>query len=383
MIRPDVAEFDRTEIPSLKLLRCLPAELHGVIVKLHDALKEMRSCVFRIGQDVMQDAEIALVAGMPSDVLVSTLPAIIRKGMMARDDAGALFSPHFYDKVLRSEERAARKAQAEQDHAEWLREAKVNGEDMPAGRTLKQWTSMQNGKKGGRPRGTGKNRASVAGQKNMPFYGVVGGTGNPSKKPESAQVIENDNPPGFSGSLEEERDNNTLNNNNSSSSLSRKPENPKPDEAEVERIARKARDRAGLGPDQRTFSITYTRNWLTDGIEEETILRVSALKKGEARQFNYLDIPVRDAHAQKMAEKALAAEEALAEEACPEWQKTARKMLDKAKRVFAEEIKKGENYSSITHRWPEICMERGLPPIERTLEAYEAHFNPEKQKKAA
>lgn len=167
-----MADFDRTQIPSLKLLRCLPADLHGVIVKLHDALKEMRSCVFRIGQDIMQDAEIALVAGMPSDVLVSTLPAIIRKGMMARGDAGALYSPHFYDKLLRSEERAARKAQAEQDRAQWMAEVQAHG-DVPAGLTPKQLASMINGRKGGRPR---KNGGPVAGQKNMPFYGVVGGT---------------------------------------------------------------------------------------------------------------------------------------------------------------------------------------------------------------
>lgn len=382
MIRPDVAEFDRTEIPSLRLLRCLPVDLHGVIVKLHDALKEMRSCVFRIGQDVMQDAEIALVAGMPADVLVSALPAIMRKGMMARDDAGALYSPHFYDRLLRSEERAARKAQAEQDRAQWLAEAQARG-DVSPGLTLKQWTSMINGKKGGRPRGSGKKGAAVAGQKNMPFYGVVGGTENPSKKPESAQVIENDNPTGFSGSLEEERDNNTLHNNISSSSLSREPENPKPDEADVRRIAQKAREAAGLGPDQRTFSENYTRQWLADGVEEETILHVAALKRGMAQYFSYLKIPVRDAHAQKMAEKAQAAEEARADESRPEWQKTARTMLEKAKMAFAEEIRKGETYGSITQRWPEICKDRGLPPIERTLEAYEAHYGKQARKVAA
>lgn len=375
MIRPDVADFDRTEIPSLKLLRCLPADLHGVIVKLHDALKEMRSCVFRIGQDIMQDAEIALVAGMSSDVLVSTLPAIIRKGMMARDDAGALYSPHFYDKLLRREERAARKAQAEHDRAQWVAEAQAHG-DMPVGLTPKQLASMINGRKGGRPR---KNGVPVAGQKNMPFYGVVGGTENPSKKSDSVQVMENANPTGSPGSLEEEREYTNLTNNISSSSLSREPENPKPDEAEVRLIAQKAREAAGLGNGQRTFSETYVRNFLRAGIDAETILRVAAQKRGEAQKFVYLDIPVRDTFRAKQE----AAAQALAVENAPDWLKKAKSAYEKACPLYEKEMTEKGVFSRVQREWPDTAAKHGLPPVECTLAAYEAYFKSEKQQEAA
>lgn len=365
MIRPDVAEFDRTEIPSLKLLRCLPAELHGVIVKLHDALKEMRSCVFRIGQDVMQDAEIALVAGMPSDVLVSTLPAIIRKGMMARDDTGALFSPHFYDKVLRSEERAARKAQAEQDRAQWVVEAQARG-GVPTGLTPKQLASILNGRKGGRPR---KNGVPVAGQKNMPFYGVVGGTENPNKKPESAQVMENANPTGSLGSLEEEREYTNLTHNISSSSLSREPENPKPGEAEVKRIAQKAREAGGIGSNQRTYSENYVRSWLRDGADEELILRVVASKRGEAEKFVYFDIPVRQAMQEKGSEPA-------AQPIVPkdDAERRAQEQWKRAQPIWARMMQETRDIGVVERQWPPVAQEYDLPACAPRYDAYVAHF---------
>lgn len=365
MIRPDVAEFDRTEIPSLKLLRCLPADLHGVIVKLHDALKEMRSCVFRIGQDVMQDAEIALVAGMPSDVLVSTLPAIIRKGMMARDDAGALFSPHFYDKLLRSEERAARKAQAEQDRVQWVAEAQARG-DVPTGLTPKQLASMINGRKGGRPR---KNGVPVAGQKNMPFYGVVGGTENPSKKPESAQVMENTNPTGSLGSLEEEREYTNLTHNISSSSLSREPENPKPDRAEVRRIAQKAREAGGIGADQRTYAENYVRDWLQAGADEGLIVQTIAPLHGKAHKFVYFDAPVRQAIQQKSTEPA-------AKPAIPkdEAERQAQEAWKRAQPVWARMMQAEKDLSVVGRKWPSVAQKNGFPDCPPGYDTYVAHF---------
>lgn len=121
-------------------------------------------------------------------IFARVLPRLVLRGFMARDDAGGLFSPHLYDRLLRKEERAARKAQAEADRAQWVAEAQERG-DAPQGMTPKQIASILNGRKGGRPR---KNPAPAAGQKNMPFYGVVGGTEKPEQKNNTSQVMENE-----------------------------------------------------------------------------------------------------------------------------------------------------------------------------------------------
>lgn len=364
MMRPALAEFDRTAIPSLKLLRSMPADLHGVIIKLHDALKEMRSCVFRIGLDIMQDSEIAQQVGLSGDALADTLPAIIRKGMMARDDGGALFSPHMYDKLLRSEERAARKAQAEADRAQWVGEAQARG-DVPQGMTPKQIASVINGRKGGRPR---KNPASAPGQKNMPFYGVVGGTEKPEQKNNTSRVIANE-PTGSSGSLEEEREYINLNNTLSSSSDSREPEIPKPDRAEVRRIAQKAREAGGIGADQRTYSENYVRDWLRAGADEGLIVQTIAPLHGKAHKFVYFDAPVRQAIQQKSTEPA-------AKPAIPkdEAERQAQEAWKRAQLVWKSMLDAEGDIGVVDRKWPPVARKNGFPDCPPSRDAYVSYF---------
>lgn len=375
MMRPELAQFDRNAIPSLKLLRSMPADLHGVIMKLHDALKEMRSCVFRIGLDVMQDSEIAQQVGLSGEALADTLPAIIRKGMMARDDGGALFSPHMYDKLLRSEERAARKAQAEADRAQWVGEAQARG-DVPQGMTPKQLASIINGRKGGRPR---KNPASAPGQKNMPFYGVVGGTENPNKKPDTAQVIEKQAQSGFSGSAEEEREyiNIPLDNSLPPSS-SEKPENPKPDDAKVRQVSRAVLDAAGLGADQAVHALREVSAWLDAGGTKEVIVEAvrehrQKMATQKPRHLGAFLKPVERAIKQMKASDQLYKDDSLVQPA-DEAEKLAQECWAKAephfKRLWGEE----NDFGRLNRLWPEVAERHGLPDCRPSLPAYRAYF---------
>lgn len=203
----------------------------------------------------------------------------------------------------------------------------------------------------------------------MPFYGVVGGTENPSKKPESAQVMENANPTGFSGSLEEEREYTNLTHSISSSSLSREPENPKPDEAEVKRIAQKAREAGGLGSKQRTYSENYVRSWLRDGADEELILRVVASKRGEAEKFVYFDIPVRQAMQEKGSEPA-------ATPIVPkdDAERRAQEQWKRAQPIWARMMQETRDIGVVERQWPPVAQEYDLPPCAPRYDAYVAHF---------
>lgn len=365
---PNVTEFDRRSVPEPKAVRSVTPEMRGVFESLMEGLRDMRSCVFRCGQHVLSDAEIAQQAFLQEPALGQILPCLIERSFFARDDEGALYSTQLYERVLRKEERDTQKLQGEQARTQWVEEAQARGESMD-GLTAKQIASRMNGQKGGRPR---KNPQGTAGQRNMPFYGVVGGSENPSTKNKASRVIA-DNPTGSVGSVEEERDNTILNNNLSSSpSESREPENPKPDEAEVRLIAQKAREAAGLGNAQRTFSETYMRNFLRDGIDAETILHVAAQKRGEAQKFVYLDIPVRDAFRAKQE----GAAQALAVENAPDWQKKAKSAYAKANALFAKEMTDKGDFGRVQREWPNTAAMSGLPPVERTQAAYEAYFRP-------
>lgn len=362
--RPQLAQFDHGSVTPLKMLRSMPAELRGVVTNLHEALKEIRSCVFRAGTLVLTDEQVALQAWLDGATLKRTLPIIIQAGFMARDDAGALFSPHLYDRLLRKEERAARKAQAEADRAQWVAAAQDRG-DAPQGMTPRQIASIINGRKGGRPR---KNPAPAVGQKNMPFYGVVGGTEKPKQKNNTSWVMENELT-GSVGSLEEERIYTNLNNTLSSSSNSREPEIPKPDTAEVSHIAQKAREAGGIGADQRTYAENYVRDWLRAGADEALIVRTIAPLHGKAHKFVYFDAPVRQAIQQKATEPA--AKPALPKD---EAEQQAQAVWKRAQPLWARMMQETRDLSAVDRKWPSVAQEHDLPNCPPRYDAYVLHF---------
>jgi hypothetical protein len=144
MMRPVLAEFDPSMVTPFKMLRSMPAELRGVVTNLHDALRELRSTVFRAGQLVLADGQVATQAWLDGDILARTLSTILQSGFMARDDDGALFSPHLYARLLHKEEREPRKT-------ETAAQLQDSG-DMSGGMSRKMVTARQNGGADGRPR---------------------------------------------------------------------------------------------------------------------------------------------------------------------------------------------------------------------------------------
>ncbi|MFT8932150.1 MAG: hypothetical protein ABF976_10375 [Acetobacter syzygii] len=284
MLRPHITEFDLDEVTPFKMLRAMAPELRGVVTNLHDALKELRSCVFRAGQLVLEDEQIAQQAWLGADVLARTLPTILQSGFMARDDDGALFSPHLYAKLLRKEERTARKAEADAQWAQWQ-----DSGYMPEGMSRKMMTARQNGGAGGRPRkGESAEQARARrareveqqqAQRHMPLVATVAGgkteTENPNKKPNGFSVAEN-SVSSVSIDLELERDKYI-----SSSSNSGETEKPKtkPDDALVRRVAARMVSVTDMN-DQIGFAISFARKWLGMGATEETI--ISAIQKHQS-----------------------------------------------------------------------------------------------------
>ena len=295
MLRPHIAEFDLDNVTPWKMLRAMEPELRGIVTNLHDALKELRSCVFRAGQLVLEDGQIAQQAWLGGDVLARVLPTILQSGFMARDDEGALFSPHLYAKLLRKEEREARKAQADAQWEQWQESGEV-----PEGMSRKMVTARENGKKGGRTRkGESPEQARIRraremeqqqAQRHMPLVATVAGgkteTQNPNKKPNGFSVTEN-SVSSVSIDLELERDTYI-----SSGSNSGETEKPKTalDDALVRRVAARMVSVSGM-KDQIGFGLSLARKWMGLGATEETI--ISAIQEQQAAIRNNGEEPRR------------------------------------------------------------------------------------------
>lgn len=283
MLRPHIAEFDLDNVTPWKMLRAMAPELRGVVTNLHDALKDLRSCVFRAGQLVLEDGQIAQQAWLGADVLARVLPTILQSGFMARDDEGALFSPHLYAKLLRKEEREARKAQADAQWEQWQESGEV-----PEGMSRKMVTARENGKKGGRTRkGESPEQARIRraremeqqhAQRHMPLVATVAGgkteTQNPNKKPNGFSVTGNSV---SSVPIDLELESNNI----SSSSTSGETEKPKTelDDALVRRVAARMVSVSGMS-DQISFAVSFARKWIGMGATEEII--ISAIQKHQS-----------------------------------------------------------------------------------------------------
>lgn len=276
MICPNIAEFDRSQIPSPKTLRSAPCEMRGVLDKLLDALKEMRSCVFRAGTLVLNDAEIAKQAGLQADELERNLPQMIARGMLARDDENALFSTVMYDRLLRREERAARTATAD---ADW-QEKQASG-DVPPGLSRKAMSARENGKKGGRKRKgesdeeyyarKEREKAAHRAQQNM-MMPIPGGNAAAQKPTQETQQVSVSDNLGSVGSTVE-KSNNIYKPNSSSTGETQNPE-PSISEADIKRVACSIiRAFDENRKDQALHAMRYAKEWLNAGASEDLIIR--------------------------------------------------------------------------------------------------------------
>ncbi|GBQ33751.1 hypothetical protein GOB83_11495 [Acetobacter fabarum] len=385
MMRPVLAEFDPSTVTPFKMLRSMPADLRGVVTNLHDALKELRSTVFRAGQLVLADGQVATQAWLEGDVLARTLPSILQSGFMARDDEGALFSPHLYARLLRKEEREARKVLADAQWEQWQESG-----DLPEGMSRKVVTARQNGGAGGRPRkGESAEQARARraremeqqqAQRHMPLVATVAGgkpaAENPNKKPNGFSVMENSVSP-VSIDLELERDTYI-----SSGSISGETEKPKTelDDASVRRVAARMVSVSGMS-DQVSFAISFARRWMGLGATEETI--ISAIQKHQATIRNNGEEPRRLKVFEDEVLRGIEAQQVM--EAMPSAPpENAHKTEDmrqledawgRATQVWKKAFADCRDYGAVTRQWPDLAQEHGLPDVPYDRAAYQQFFS--------
>ncbi|MCP1229425.1 hypothetical protein [Acetobacter fabarum] len=385
MMRPVLAEFDPSTVTPFKMLRSMPADLRGVVTNLHDALKELRSTVFRAGQLVLADGQVATQAWLEGDVLARMLPSILQSGFMARDDEGALFSPHLYAKLLRKEEREARKALAD---AQW--EQLQESGDVPEGMSRKVVTARQNGGAGGRPRkGESAEQARARrareveqqqAQRHMPLVATVAGgkteTQNPNKKTNGFSVTEN-SVSSVSIDLELERDKYILSDSNSGET-----EKPKTelDDALVRRVAARMVSVAGM-EDQIGFGMSLARKWMGLGATEETI--ISAIQEQQAAIRNNGEEPrrlkvfeaavLRGIEAQRVMEGMPAAQPSEAHKT--EDMRQFEDAWGRATQVWKKAFDDCRDFGAVNRQWPDLAQEHGLPDVPYDRAAYQQFFS--------
>jgi hypothetical protein len=373
MMRPAVTDFDASAVTPFKMLRSMPAELRGVVTNLHDALKELRSCVFRAGKLVLTDGQVATQAWLEADVLARALPVILQSGFMARDDEGALFSPHLYARVLRKEEREARKAHADAQWQHWQ-----DSGEMPDGLSRQQAANRKNAQMAGRPRKAEtreqayerrmKEKAHGQAQRDMPLMCV-----------HQEGEIENRNrkskPFSISIDLESERDNIP------SSSISGEIGNPKSelDDALVRKVAARVLAVSGMS-DQASYAVSLSRRWLSMGATEATIIAAiqehqAAIRANgeEPRRLKVFEAAVlRGIEAQQIVGAVPQSRTSEAPQT-KEMQQFS-EVWGRATRVWKEAFAECRDYGAIMRQWPELAQAHGLPDLPYEREAYLQHF---------
>lgn len=378
-MRPVIAEFDRSSLTPWNMLRSMPAEMRGVVQSLHDALKSMRTTVFRAGEMVLDDGQIAAQSWMPRSELDRVLPAVVKAGFMARDDEGALFSPHLYDKLLRKEERAARKAAADVD---W--QQRQEDGDVPPGLTRKQITARENGKKGGRPPGSGKKAVADRNQRHMPLASVIQGgkavTNNPNQKTNPVSVSENLGSVG-SIDLELERDNNIP-----SSSISGEAENPSPDISPELVSQTVARMIAVTGmQNQAGYAVSFAKKWLKSGAQPDTIITAirehteKMRRRGdEPGKFKVFEAEVfRQIELQNVRDQLSEAQEQEPQTVADPVKAYATQRLEEAQRLWTRLFHLNDrNIERADNAFAAQAEKHGFPPadIKRHVEDYAAYY---------
>ncbi|KDE20274.1 hypothetical protein AZ09_08170 [Acetobacter aceti 1023] len=376
MRRPTLKEFNRTDIPARACVRLLSYEQRGVLEDMTQALKKMRSCVFMCGPHKLTDAEVIQVALVREDIFTRVLPQLIQRGFLARDDEGALFSPHLYDRLLRKEEREAVKAEAD---ARW--QQMQENCDVPEGMTRQQMANKKNAQMAGRPRkGESREQAFERRQREqaqkrqqphllMPISGTKAEIENRNGKSKQENSINS-----ISIDLELERDNNIP-----SSSISGEIENPALAQEQVAQTVARVIATTGMN-DQAPYAVSLVRRWMGQGAEPDTIIsaireHTEAMRKNgeEPRRLKVFEAAVlRGIEVQHLRPKA--------QDTAPEKPQAVKENAKfeqawaKAAKVWKDAFTDCRDFGAVKRRWPELAQENGLPPVPFEKTAYQQHF---------
>ena len=397
---PTIAEFDLAGVPAWNLIRSLPAEARGVAHSLVDTLRSHRMIVLRSGGHMLSDQEVAAFICEQPDVLARTLPVIEQWGFAARDDDGALYSPHLLARELRRQDRARRRA--ERDEAlRRLEAAQAAGEIAPDA-TLRGVAAKINGSAGGRPRkGEPAEQARIRRaqeaeaaqrQRHMPLMRSLPGaetmeTQNPNQKPKSVSVSGvSVSGSGFSVPLDIGIDRDI---NLKPTSTPDEPENPaaqteQPVQAvtvspevlatTVERVI----EVAGFTLGKRN-QYPAVRKWLAQGCPPD--LLIEAVKAHRAtmdsapEHMGAFQAAIRAAWEQSL----IKAPEPAPQREIPAWEAQARADLAADQRAFAVMFEENRDYGQARRRWAEEAARLGRPTADLKLDAYLAAYRPVEQ----
>lgn len=392
---PVVSNFDAAAVPAWGMIRSLPAEARGVAHSLLDTLKASRMVALRSGAHVLTDAEIAAFICEQPDVLDRALPVIERWGFAARDDEGALYSPHLLLRAQRRQEKARRDAERSANAAQF--EAAQAAGQIPPGETLRGHQARINGRMGGRARkGETPEQArarrmqeaeEAARQRNLTLLRSVPNaeTENRNQKPNSVSVSGfSVSDLGSSVSLDIDTDNNIP----SSVSESGETEPAKPTSAVqtdiLNRTVARVMEVAGFERSTIGNHIGIVRKWLQEGIPEPVIVQAARNLTGEMRgkgQFprhaGAFDGPVRAAWAQQQIAAQLP--EQAAERSLPEWEQQARAALADDQRAFAAIMQREGDYGRAKTLWAGEATRLGRPTTTLGLSAYLDAYRPQER----
>lgn len=390
---PVVSDFDAATVPAWSLIRSLPAEARGVAHSLLDALKASRMVALRSGTHVLTDAEIAAFICERPDVLGRALPVIVQWGFAARDDEGALYSPHLLLRARRRQEKACHDAERAANAAQF--EAAQAAGQIPPGETLRGYQARINGRMGGRTRkGETPEQArarrqqaadEAARQRNLTLLRSVPNaeTENPNQKPKPVSVSAGSvSGPVPSVSLDIDTDNNIP----SSVSESGETELAKPAATVatdiLNRTVVRVMEVAGFERDTIGRHIGMVRKWLQEGIPEPVIVQAARDLTGEMRgkgQFprhaGVFDSPVRAAWAQQQIAEQLP--EQTAERGMPAWEAQARTDLAADHRAFAAIMQREGDYGHARKLWVEEAARLGRPTVKLNLTDYLEAYRPQ------
>ncbi|AQU87399.1 hypothetical protein B0W47_07835 [Komagataeibacter nataicola] len=393
---PTVADFDAGAVPAWTLIRTMPAEARGVAHSLFDTLKANRMVVMRSGTHMLSDDEIAAFICETPATLARTLPLIEQWGFAARDDEGALYSPHLLQREIRRQERARKRAEREENLRRF--EAAQAAGIIPADDTLKAQQARKNGMLGGRRRnGETKEEArarrlraaeEVQRQRNIPLMVSLpsvqsGETENRNPNRNRFSVSPGSvSPVGSSVSLGIDID---LDNNPISA-----PTPDETDQTENPASASKAPVSQAVLTDtvERVMEIAdFTegkrqqypaiRKWLSEGCPPHVLIgAVRAHKQVLTARPNHMGAfqgPIRAAWEQYQVQ----APDPIPTPAMQDWEKRARADLVEDHRAWSALMQELGDYGRAKQQWADMAAKLGRPTTELTLEAYLAAYRPQ------